>query len=161
MIDQSEILIVKFKDETQLTEVINGHKKLIKNLIKHISTCISPPIQANFFWEHYFMDGNNNLGHKCISNLFSHPFSTNCVGRWFLIINNDKFFKNSFCWSSSFLKGIVNPKKLEIEIIEVLSLFLIGCFVIIGLPKLFSSFSNFFIRTTWSTLTCFLMLFHF
>jgi hypothetical protein len=59
------------------------------------------------------------------------------------------------------LKGIVNPKKLEIEIIEVLSLFLIGCFVIIGLPKLFSSFSNFFIRTTWSTLTCFLMLFHF
>jgi hypothetical protein len=34
MIDQSEILIikviVKFKDETQLTEVIHGHTKLIK-----------------------------------------------------------------------------------------------------------------------------------
>jgi hypothetical protein len=38
MIDQSEILVIKvtikFKDETQLMEVINGHKKLKKNLIK-------------------------------------------------------------------------------------------------------------------------------
>jgi hypothetical protein len=30
-------------------------------------------------------------------NLFSHAFSTNYDGRWFLIINNAKSSKNSFC----------------------------------------------------------------
>jgi hypothetical protein len=82
-----------------------------KNLIKHISACIFPPIQSKLYWENCFLDGNNNLGHKCVVNFFSHTFSTNCVGRWVLIINNAKSFKNSFCWDLSLLKGIVNPKK--------------------------------------------------
>jgi hypothetical protein len=38
----------------------------------------------------------------------------------------------------------MDPKKLEIEVVKILSLFLVGCFVIIVQPKLFSSSSNFF-----------------
>jgi hypothetical protein len=50
------------------------------------------------------LDGNNNLGHKCIANLFSHTLSTNYIERWFLIINNAKFSKNVFLLRFIFLE---------------------------------------------------------
>ncbi len=105
-------------------------------------------------WKICFLDGNINLGQKCITNLSSHTLSTNCIRRWFLMINNVKSSKNYFCWCSSFLKRIVDPKKLQFEVVKMLSLSLISCFVINTLPKLFNS-SNFFASTTWSTSTCF------
>jgi hypothetical protein len=80
------------------------------------------------------LDGNNNLGHKCIVNFFSHTFSTNCVGRWYLIINNAKSFKKFFLFRFISPERHCEPKNLEIEIVEVLRLFLIGCFVITPLP---------------------------
>jgi len=42
----------------------------------------------------------------------------------------------------------MDPKKFEIEVVKILILFLVGCFVIIAQPKLFSSSSNFFANTT-------------
>jgi len=82
-----------------------------------------------------------------VLHIFSTTLSTNCIRRWFVIITNAKSSKNYFCRGSSILKGIMEPKKLEI-VIEMLGLILVGCFVIIALPKLFNSFSNFFGRIT-------------
>jgi hypothetical protein len=42
----------------------------------------------------------------------------------------------------------VDPKKLEIEVIEILDLFLVGCFDFTNLTNLFSYFSNFFASIT-------------
>jgi hypothetical protein len=56
------------------------------------------------------------------------------------MINNVKSSQNSFSLRFFFFEGIVNPKKLEIKVVEMLGLFLVGCFVITIIPKLFSSF---------------------
>jgi len=43
-----------------------------------------------------------------------------------------------------YLERDYGPEKLEIEVVKILNLFLVGCFVIIAQPKLFSSSSNLF-----------------
>jgi hypothetical protein len=65
MIDQSEILIIKlimkFKDETQLTEVINGHKKLIKKPSKTYSFLHFPTNSGKIFLRKLFYGWKKNL----------------------------------------------------------------------------------------------------
>ncbi len=50
----------------------------------------------NIFCENYFLEGKTSLGHKYKHICFIHMLSTNCMGRWFLIVNKFISLRRNF-----------------------------------------------------------------
>jgi hypothetical protein len=65
-------------------------------------------------WKNSFLDGMTTWRHKCKVNHLNQELSTKCIGRWFLTTNKPKSCKKQVCYTSSFLKGSLEQKKLEV-----------------------------------------------
>ncbi len=62
-----------------------------------------------------FLEGNFCFGHKCKASCFSQIFSTNLIGKWFLIIKRPRYSRNYFCGTSCLWKKSFKAKKFEID----------------------------------------------
>ncbi len=77
----------------------------------------------NISCENYLLEGKTNLGHKCKHKHFIQWLSTNCMGKWFLIINKPIFSRNIFCCIWSFWKGYLVAKNWQLHYYMYLILF--------------------------------------
>jgi len=64
---------------------------------------------------------------KCKIKPFGHTFFINCKCKWNFTIKSGRLSKNFCCFTSSFLKGSLEVKKVKMDELDMFGLFLVGC----------------------------------
>ncbi len=78
---------------------------------------------GNISLKHCFLEENITQGHRCKIKCLNQTFSTNYNGNWSFTIRRPRSCKKSFCCSSSFFKGFLILKHLNIALLEIFIFF--------------------------------------